>query len=342
MLRFADPQYFWLLALIPLLLLLFSVSLAVRKKRLKRFGDLATIQQLMPGVSIRRQWVKLSLVCLALAAFAVGLARPQAGVTLKEVKRNGLELIIALDVSNSMLAQDFQPNRLERAKLAISQLVDKMTDDRIGLIVFAGDAYVQLPVTSDYVSAKFFLSSINTSMVSKQGTAIGKAINTAMRSFTLDKGKSKVLVIISDGENHEDDAVAAAQLAANEGIRVYTIGIGSTTGVPIPLKDGVLKDREGNIVMTKLDEATLQQIAEAGGGFYTQANNTDIGLRNLVDEIGKMDKEEFSSRVFQDYDELYMYLFAIAASLLLLEPLLLERKNRWLNSIDLFGVKKKK
>ncbi len=298
------------------------------------------LAQLMPDASKRRAWVKLLLVCLALVFFVIGLVRPQTGAKLKEVKRNGIEVIIALDVSNSMLAQDFKPTRLERAKLAISRLVDKLQDDRIGLIVFAGDAYVQLPVTSDYVSAKQFLSNINPGIVPKQGTAIGSAITMAARSFSNESNKSRVLVIISDGENHEDDAVAAATQAAEMGIVVYTIGIGSPQGVPIPMASGMLKDKEGNLVVTKLNEEMLEEVAKAGKGFYTRATNTDLGLEKLVSEVKKLDKEELSSLVFQDYNELFMYFFAVAALILLLEPLLLERKNRLLNRIDIFRLKR--
>lgn len=307
---------------------------------LKRFGNPMLLAQLMPDASKRRAWVKLLLVCLALVFFVIGLVRPQTGAKLKEVKRNGIEVIIALDVSNSMLAQDFKPTRLERAKLAISRLVDKLQDDRIGLIVFAGDAYVQLPVTSDYVSAKQFLSNINPGIVPKQGTAIGSAITMAARSFSNESNKSRVLVIISDGENHEDDAVAAATQAAEMGIVVYTIGIGSPQGVPIPMASGMLKDKEGNLVVTKLNEEMLEEVAKAGKGFYTRATNTDLGLEKLVSEVKKLDKEELSSLVFQDYNELFMYFFAVAALILLLEPLLLERKNRLLNRIDIFRLKR--
>ena len=341
MFRLAQPQYLWLLLLIPLLLLLFALSSSRNRALLKRFGNMQLLWQLMPDYSKYRGWVKMGLICLAIGLFSFGMARPQTGAKAKEVKRRGIEIIIALDVSNSMRAEDFSPNRLERAKMAISRLVDRMRDNRIGLIVFAGDAYVQLPVTSDFVSAKIFLSSINTGIVPKQGTAIGSAITTAMQSFSQEDTRSRALIIISDGENHEDDAVAAAKQAADLGIKIFTIGIGSPQGVPIPMPSGMLKDKNGDVVITKLDESMLAEIANAGGGFYTRATNTDVGLTKLLDEIESMDKVVFSADVFQEYNELFIYPFAIAVLLLLLEPLLLERKNKLLNSIDIFQVKNK-
>ncbi len=341
MFRLAQPQYLWLLLLIPLLLLLFALSSSRNRTLLKRFGNMQLLKQLMPDYSRYRGWVKMGLICLAIALFSYGMARPQTGAKTKEVNRVGIEIIIALDVSNSMLAEDFTPNRLERAKMAISRLVDRMRDNRIGLIVFAGGAYVQLPVTSDFVSAKVFLSSINSGIVPKQGTAIGSAIATAIQSIAQEGTRSRALIVISDGENHEDDAVAVATQAADLGIKVFTIGIGSPQGVPIPMQGGMLKDKNGDVVITKLDEAMLAEIANAGGGFYTRATNTDIGLTKLLDEIEGMDKKEFSAVVFQEYNELFMYLFAAVALLLLLEPLLLERKNKLLNSIDIFQLKNK-
>ena len=339
MFKLAQPQYLWLLLLIPLLLLLFALSSERSRALLKRFGNVQLLKQLMPDYSKYRGWVKISIICLAIALFAFGMARPQTGAKAKEVNRRGIEVIIALDVSNSMLAEDFTPNRLERAKMAISRLVDRMRDNRIGLIVFAGNAYVQLPVTSDFASAKIFLSSINPGIVPKQGTAIGAAITTAMQSFSQEDARSRVLIIISDGENHEDDAVAAAKQAADLGIKVFTIGIGTPRGVPIPTANGMLKDKDGEVVITKLDEVMLAEIAKAGNGLYIRATDTDLGLAKLMDEVESMDKKEFSTMVFQEYNELFMFFFAAAALLLLLEPLLLNRKNRLLNSIDIFQVK---
>ena len=341
MIQIAQPQYIWLLLLIPALLVGYALFVRGKRKSLSRFGDIKLMQTLMPLVSKRRGWLKISLLCVAIFFFTLGLMRPQMGAKVREVKRQGIEVVVALDVSNSMLAEDFRPNRLERAKLAISRLVDKLKDDRIGLIVFAGDAYVQLPVTTDYVSAKIFLSSISPGIVPKQGTAIGAAIHTGIRSFTLQSTKSRVLIIITDGENHEDDAVSMAEEAYKQGIIVYTIGIGSEQGKPIPMPDGtMLKDKDGNIVVTKLDELTLQKIATAGGGAYTRATNADLGLDRVIDDIRNMEKQEMSSVVFEDFNEQYMYFFVIALFFLLLETLVLERKSKWTKSFDFLSERR--
>ena len=340
MLQLAQPDYLWLLSLIPLMVLIYLLHLRKKKKALMRFGNVNTMASLMPYVSKRRGWVKLILLCLALFFLAVGLSRPQIGASVREVKSRGVEVIIALDVSNSMLAQDFKPNRLDRAKLAISRLVDKLKNDRIGLIVFAGDAYTQLPITADYISAKIFLSSISPEIVPKQGTAIGAAIGLAMRSFSEQSERSRALIIITDGENHEDDAVAAAKEAYSQKIIVHTIGIGSPEGKPIPVSGGgMLKDKDGNIVVTRLDEKTLQEIAAAGHGSYTKASNSDLGLDKLLEEISQMDKQTLSSTVFQDFNEQFMYLFAICLFFLIAETFVLEKKNKWSKSFDIFKTK---
>ena len=276
----------------------------------------------------------MSFFSLGFAFFVIGLSRPLIGAKLKEHETKGAEVVIALDVSNSMLAQDYSPNRLERAKLAIARIVDKLRDDRIELVVFAGGAYVQLTVTTDYVSAKMFLNSISTESVPVQGTALGEAINTSARSFSAQSEKSRAIIVITDGENHEDDPVGAARNAAEMGIRVFTIGVGSPEGKPIPLKEGgLLKDRNGEIVVTRLDEDILKQVAEVGGGAYVRAGNSEFGLNPIIDEIRKMESEKFNSVVFEEYDEQYMYFFAIALVFFILEGLIGQRKSR----IRLFG-----
>jgi Ca-activated chloride channel family protein len=336
MIQIAQFEYVWLLLLIPALLVGYALFVRSKRRALSRFGDVQLMQPLMPLVSKRRGWLKIILLCLALFFFTLGLMRPQIGATVREVKSKGVEVIIALDVSNSMLAEDFRPNRLERAKLAISRLVDRLKDDRIGLIVFAGDAYVQLPVTTDYVSAKIFLSSISPDIVPKQGTAIGKAIALATRSYTLQSDKSRALIIITDGENHDDDAVAAATTATENGIVIHTIGIGSVEGQPIPTKNGMLKDKDGNIVVTKLNEAVLEEIAAAGLGSYTHATNADLGLDKVVDSINSMEKQEMNAIVFEDFNEQFMYLFVFTLFFLIIEMFIVERKNRWSKSFDIF------
>ncbi|MBS7301997.1 MAG: VWA domain-containing protein [Bacteroidales bacterium] len=327
MLVFASYRFLWLLLLVPLIPALYALALALRKRRIRRFGDPKMVALLMPHYSRAKGWVRIILFTLAFFFFVIGLSRPQIGAKLSERQTKGAEIMICLDVSNSMLAQDYTPCRLERAKLAISSLVDKLHDDRIGLIIFAGSSFVQLPVTTDYVSAKMFLSSIDAGSVPVQGTAIGDAIHTAMKSFSAQSEKSRVIILISDGENHEDDAVAAAKEAAQAGIRIYTVGVGSAAGQPIPVDGELLRDKDGNIVVTHLDEKTLRQIAEAGGGAYIQAGNEEFGLNPIINDIRAMEGELFSSVVFEEYDEQYMYFFAIALILLVIEMLVGERKN---------------
>ncbi|SHG00279.1 Ca-activated chloride channel family protein [Mariniphaga anaerophila] len=343
MFRFAHTEYLWGLLIIPLLTLFYIWARFARKRALKRFGNQETIKELMPFASKSRPVFKFFLLMLALAFFIVGAARPQFGSKLKKVKREGIELIIALDVSNSMMAEDIQPNRLERAKRAISRLVDRLKDDKIGLIVFAGEAYTQLPITSDYNSAKLFLDAVNTQMVPRQGTAIGAAINMAMRSFTPEGDANKAIVVITDGENHEDDPVSAAQEAVKSGIVVHAIGMGLPQGSPIPVNKGgqtdYLRDNKGNVVVTKLDENTLEEVAAAGKGIYVRANNAQVGLNALFDEINKMEKQDMETRVYSEYDDQFQYFFAIGLFLLLFEFVILERKNKYFMKVNLFSSK---
>ncbi len=343
MFRFANIDFLWGLTIIPLLTLFFIWSRLSRRRALKRFGQKQTIQELMPFVSKNRPVFKFLLLMLALASFIIGAARPQFGSKLKKMQREGIELIIALDVSNSMMAEDIQPNRLERAKRAISRVVDRMRDDKIGLIVFAGEAYTQIPITTDYNSAKLFLESVNTQTVPRQGTAIGSAIDLAMRSFTPAGDANKAIIIITDGENHEDNPVMAAQEAVKNGIVVHTIGMGLPQGSPIPVtRDGqtdYFRDREGNVVITKLDEATLEEIAAAGNGIYVRANNAQVGLDALFDEINKMEKTELETVVYSEYDDQFQYLFAFGIFILIFEFMILDRKNRYLMKINLFSAK---
>lgn len=324
----ASPQYLWLLILVPLIPLAFALGRHLRKKRIRAFGDESLVAELMPSVSKSKDWVRIILFTLAFAAFVTGLCRPQIGAKLREHKSRGAEVMVVLDVSNSMLAEDYTPNRLERAKLAISRICDRLSQDRIGLIIFAGRSFVQLPVTTDYISAKMFLGTISTSSVPVQGTAIGDAIQTAIRSFSLESEKSRAIIVISDGENHEDDAVAAAAGAAESGIKVYTIGVGSPEGQPIPVNGELLKNTDGQIVVTKLNEQALIDIAKAGGGAYVKAGNEEFGLNPILDDIRAMEAEEFSSVVFEEYNEQYMYFFAIAFVLFCIEMLLGRRKPR--------------
>jgi Ca-activated chloride channel family protein len=318
----------YLLLLIPVFLLGYAVLRYLRGRRVKALGDPALVEALMPSRSRSKGWVRMGLFCLGFAFFVVGLARPRTGARLAERKTKGAEIIVALDVSNSMLAEDYSPNRLERAKLAISRLTDRLQEDRIGLVIFAGTSFVQLPVTTDYVSAKMFLSSIDTESIPVQGTAIGDAIRLCIKSFSAQSEKSRVIVVISDGENHEDDAVGAARQASELGIKVYTIGVGSAEGQPIPMDGGLLRDKDGEIVVTKLNEQMLRDVAKAGGGAYIHAGGEEFGLNPIIQDIRRMEDEEFGSVVFEEYDEQYMYFFGVALLLFVIQMLIGERKPR--------------
>ena len=328
MIIFAAPHYLLLLLLIPFFFLGMGLWLWGRRRRLRRFGDEALVNELMPSWSRGKLWVRTVLLSLAFFFFVIGLSRPQIGAKLKDHKIKGAEIMIVLDVSNSMLAQDYSPDRLERAKLAISRITDKLKDDRIGLIVFAGTSFVQLPITSDYVSAKMFLNSISTESIPIQGTAIGDAISTAVRGFSAQSEHSRAIIVITDGENHEDDAVAAAKQAAEAGINVYTIGVGSADGQPIPMNGELLKDKDGNIVVTRLDEETLRKVASAGGGAYVHAGNDEFGLTPIISDIRKMEDEEYNSVVFEEYNEQFMYFLGIALVFFVLEMLVGDRRAR--------------
>ena len=328
MINFAHAQYLLLLFLIPVFFLIQALVLNMRRRRIRKFGDETLVTRLMPSWSKSKVWLRLSLFSVGFFFFVIGLSRPQIGAKLKEHETKGAEIMIVLDVSNSMLAEDYSPNRLDRAKLAISRLVDKLRDDRIGLIVFAGNSFVQLPITTDYVSAKMFLNSISTESVPVQGTAIGEAINTAMRSFSAQSEKSRAIVVITDGENHEDDPVAAARQAAELGARVFAIGVGSPEGKPIPMDGELLKDKDGEIVVTRLDEKVLQEVAQAGNGVYVRAGNSEFGLNPIIDDIRKMDDEKYSSIVFEEFDEQFMYFLGIALFFFVMEMLIGDRKSR--------------
>ena len=328
MLMFARAHFLWLLLLVPLILIGYALLRRARRKRMQRFGDEALVRALMPSWSASKGWWRTVLFCLGFACFSVGLARPLLGAKLVERETKGAEIMICLDVSNSMLAQDYSPDRLSRAKLAISRIVDRLQGDRIGLIIFAGSSFVQLPITTDYVSAKMFLGSINPQSVPIQGTAIGAAIRTAARSFSLQSEKSRAIIVITDGENHEDDAVDAARQVAETGIRIYTIGVGSVQGQPIPMDGDLLKDKDGNIVVSRLDEETLKRIASVGNGAYVRAGGEEFGLNPILDEIRKLEDERFNSLVFEEYDEQYMYFFAAALFFFVLEALIGERRPR--------------
>lgn len=342
MFRFANPQYLWLLLTIPALVVLFWIVAVRRHKRLARFGNLETLRELMPEVSTGRVVLKFILFCAALTLLIFALARPQFWSKLREEKSTGVEMMLVVDVSNSMLAEDFEPNRLERTKYAINKLFDGLKQDRVGLILFAGEPKVQLPITSDYRMAKAFAKRIDPSQVSVQGTAIGKALEQALLSFSgqTEKDQSRVIILITDGENHEDDAMAIAKQAAEMGIRIFTIGIGTPEGAPIQINGEFIKDEKGEIVVTKLDEKGLAEIAATTGGTYVRASKQSIGLDEIVKSINEMEQTELSMARFDEFNEQFQYLLLAALVLLLAEFLLLDRRNRMLAHLNIFRENK--
>ena len=340
MFRFAQPEYLSLLIIVPILWGLFIYGRYRSRRNLAKYGNPSVLAPLMTDVSKYKPWIKFIIQQLAFIVIVFMLARPQFGSKLETVKKQGVEIMIALDVSNSMMAKDIAPNRLEKAKMMLSKLVDELDNDKIGLIVFAGDAYTQLPITSDFVSAKMFLNTINPNMVPTQGTAIGRAISTAMNSFTPNEGVDKAIIVITDAENHEDDAVQMAKAAAGKNIKVDVIGIGSLEGVPIPTgnsENNFIKDRDGNVVISKLNESLGQEIAKAGTGIYVRADNTNSALRALTSEVKKMKKADIESKVYSQYDEQFQGLAWIALLLLIVDVFIVDRKNSWLKKITFFS-----
>lgn len=339
MFRFAHPGLLYLLIVILLLVVFYVVMVGKKRKAIAEFGNPELLKPLMPLLSFKRGTWKFVMLMLALAFVILGVAGPQFGSKLQQVKKKGVELMIVLDVSNSMMAQDIKPSRLEKAKMAIYRMVEKLSDDKVGLVVFAGDAYVQLPITTDYSSAKLFLSGINTDIVPVQGTAIGSAIDLAARSFTPEAETSKAIIVITDGENHQDDAIIAAKRAHEKGIVVHTIGMGLEQGAPIPQKGAsgqFMKDGQGNVVISKLDENTLQEVAKAGEGVYVRASNTDVGLNQLLDEVNQMEKTLLEERVYSDYAEKYQYFLLVGLFFIWVEFMILGRKNKYFMKINIF------
>ena len=338
MFRFANPSFLWLLWAAPLFVALFAWAAHHRRSRLKRFGNPATLAELMPEVSTGRIVLKFILFTSAYVCLVFAAARPQFGSKLREEKARGVEMMLAVDVSNSMLAEDFEHSRLERTKYAINRLFERLRQDRVGLIVFAGEPKVQLPITSDYRMAKAFARRIDPSLVSVQGTAIGKALEQALLSFSerQDESRSRVIILITDGENHEDDALAVAARAAEAGIRIYTIGIGTPEGAPIRIGGDFIRDEQGEMVVSKLDEQTLSAIAEMTGGLYVRASKQSIGLEEIVRSIDEMEQHELTTLRFEEYDEQYGLLVIIALVLLLIEFALFDHRNPLLAHLNIF------
>ncbi len=339
MLRFESPNYLYCLFIVPVLIGVYIYVKHRHRARMLRFGNTTTLKQLTPDAAWFKVQMKYFLVISAIAFGVLALSRPQIGSKLKEVEKNGVEIMIAVDVSNSMLAEDISPSRLEKTKYAISKLASSLHDDRLGLIVFAGDAFVQLPITSDYVSARNFVEYISPDMVSNQGTSIGKALELASRSFSHQSEKSRAIILISDGEDHDATAISVAAEIAKKGVPIHVVGIGSPDGAPITIGGEHIKDEEGNMVVSRLNEAMLQELALSSGGLYVRATNRSVGLEEIVNEIKKMDSAEFSSTMFDEYSEQYQYILAICLLLLLIEFVVLERRNHVVSRMTLFNKK---
>ena len=345
--QFQNDIYLYGLLAIPVFILIWVILRRSYRNEIAKFGDSNLVQKLMPQVSTSKKNWKFSLLLFAFASMIITLANPQLGSKIEKVQRKGIDMIIAVDISNSMLCEDIKPNRLSRAKRAISKLVDKLQGDRIGLVVFAGEAYTQLPITTDYSAAKMFLSSVNTDYISTQGTSISKAIELSRNTFKemsedVQAGKrNKVIIIITDGEDQEEGAIEQAKEAAKEGIIVYTIGMGTEKGGPIPLyrngrMTGYKKDREGHTVITRLNQIELQKIASAGNGIFVRANTSKVGLNKILDEINQLDKQEIESQTFKDYDSHFQVFAFLAILFLIIELLMSERKSKLISKINIF------
>ncbi len=337
MFRFANPEYLYLLIAIPFLLALFWWAMASRKRRMAKFGEYEMVKQLMPNLSMGSVRLKLYLFLVAVAMVIVALARPQVGSKLREEKSRGVEMMLVVDVSNSMMAEDFAPNRLAKTQYAIERLFDGMkSQERVGLIAFAGEAVVELPITSDYRMAATFAERLSPSMVSVQGTDVGKALDLSLLSFSSSTETNKVVILITDGEAHDNGALAAAERAKAQGVRIFTIGIGTPQGAPITIDGELIKDQDGEIVVSKLNESMLQQIAQTTDAGYVKATNQSIGLSEITQTISEMEQKELSTVKFEEYGEQFQWLIAIALILLLMEFALSDKKNPLLRRFNIF------
>lgn len=336
MFRFANPHLLWLLLLPAAAVVIYMLAAVMRRRRLARFGNMATLRELMPEVSTARNHFKFLLFIIAMILIAVAAARPQFGSKLREEKSRGVEMMLVVDVSNSMLAEDFEPSRLERTKYAIDKLFDGLKQERVGVIVFAGEAKVQLPITSDYRMAKAFAKRISPTLVAEQGTSIGKALSMAMMSFSSQSDNSRVMILITDGETHDNNALEVAQQAAEQGIKIFTIGIGTPEGAPISINGEYISDENGEMVVSKLNEQMLQEIASTTGGAYVRASKQSIGLDEIVKAINEMQQDELTTMRFEEYNEQFPYLLWIAFVLLVLDIFILDRKNPLLARFNIF------
>ncbi len=342
MFKFEHTEFFYAFALLPFMLLLVLLYFVARKRKLKKLGDAKLVQQLVPYSSRRKRTARIIFFILGFSFLILALCNLQTGSKLTEVKREGADIIVCLDVSNSMLAQDLSPNRLTRAKYALEKMVDMLQGDRLGLVIFAGEAYVQLPITTDYSAAKMFLGSIGPGMVPVQGTNLAEAIIKASQSFSSDEGKNRAIILITDGENHESAAIEAAEEAAKKGIMINTIGIGSANGVPIPLVEqgvvkGYRKDRSGQTIVTRLNSDLLKSISSKANGVYVQASQSDMGLGRVLDKIDELDKAQLESKMYTDYEDQFQWFLGISLVFFFLEFMISERVSEWFKKINLFG-----
>jgi Ca-activated chloride channel homolog len=340
---FENQEFFYLFSLIPVFLLVFWFSYYTGKRKLQRLGQWQVIQRMMPMRSTRRPWLKLILFLLAFVSLVMAAANPQIGYKTEQAKATGVDVIIALDVSRSMLAEDIRPNRIERATMAVSRLIDQLEDDRIGITIFAGTAVTQVPLTNDKEAAKMILRTVNTNSIQVQGTAIGSAIDRSIAGFSAMNSGSRVIILISDGENHDEDPLPAVARAVEQGITIHTVGVGTPQGAPIPVYHnkqmaGFLRDAQGNTVISRFDQNMLMAIAKQGGGIFQTGTGPDLGLNKIVEQIREMKQQEYEKTHFSEYESKFHYFLALAIILLAIDLLILDRKNKWLNKIKLFNV----
>ncbi len=342
MIQFAHPEYLTYLFALPAVAAVLWFAWLLKRRRMQAYGARATLQRMVPGRSRVKFWLRGGLLLLTLGVLVVAYANPKIGTKFEEVTRSGIDLIVAVDVSSSMRAEDIQPNRISAAKKELQNLINNLKGDRIGIIVFAGDGYTQLPLTSDYNAALMLTDVITTGSAPTPGTAIGAAIDLARESFKKEEGKYKAMVIITDGENHEDDPVSAANEAADEGIVIHTIGMGSLEGAPIPEgsdenRQGFKKDAQGELVLSRLDAETLREVAKVTGGTFTQAISGRDNLASVFEQIERMEKKEFGTKQFTDYEDRFQYLLALGLLLLIAELLISETRNRFLSRFSIFA-----
>jgi Ca-activated chloride channel family protein len=337
-----EKVWLWTLLIIPVIVLFFLVLQLWKSKAQNKFANKEILKRLSPNKSIFKPILKVIVLCLAFASLSMALVNPKNGTKLETVKREGVDIVFAVDVSKSMLAEDIAPNRLEKSKQLVTQIINNLASDRIGIIAYAGKAFPQLPITTDYAAAKMFLQNMNTDMLSSQGTAINEAIKLAKTYFDNEEQTNRVLIIISDGEDHSEDAVSVAEEAYEEGVRIFTIGVGDLKGGPIPIKkNGIVvsykKDNKGETVITRLNEEVLQNIAKEANGVYINGQNTDEVVANIREILNGMDKTEFEAKQFSDYKDQFQWFLGLGIFFLLFDIFLLERKTAWLKKLNLFN-----